>query len=586
MVSIPKKFDGGNGDGKNFARLFEHYGVSFGAPNGTEVLAEECPFCQKAKFYLDTATGQYKCFSEDECGAAGNEYTFIRWAYATALDNTTDADYQGLKASRDLPLQTLKRHGLAWDSFHGCWMIPDKSEAGEVLNITEFYPKTGKKLSLHCMDRRLYGRDQLSQDPTRLLFLCEGAFDAMALDHHLCEKKTRKRYDILAVPAAAIFKKSWLKYLEGRKVRLCLDNDNAGRKGQERIATMVREAKTKCKLFALDWPDGYPDGCDMRDLVDGGVNVVEFTNDHCKQVASGTWELVMVRGDRLKHDPPEWMWAGHIPFKSYTDLSGGIGSQKSMLMRDLAARGTTGRPMPNCTTAKPPFVVLYFTSEDPAGQIHDLFKLAGGDLAKLHVHDIVDDGNLEDLLDHLKEVEALINATGARLVVFDAFNSFFGGDPSTDANARRTLSGKLHSLARRTRACIAGIRNWGRVSIGTASQNAMGAISLSHVARCTMSSRKVDEDPEIPGMPPRQAPAPMVLPGSTWLRHPPTRFLLEFERVTGAPTPRPVPFVIHDRSTCEEDWHMRVIEWGLAADSPIVATLSAAMEKGSAKRSR
>src|SRR5262249_39714100 len=93
--------------------------------------------------------------------------------------------------------------------------------------------------------------------------------------------KTRKRYDLLAVPSANVFRPDWLKHLKGYKaVRLCLDNDDAGRKGQERIVKLDRDGKAGCKLFALRWPEGYPEKCDIRHLGSLSQFLFQEPKDH------------------------------------------------------------------------------------------------------------------------------------------------------------------------------------------------------------------------------------------------------------------------------------------------------------------
>ncbi|MBU0718577.1 MAG: AAA family ATPase, partial [Planctomycetes bacterium] len=376
-------------------------------------------------------------------------------------------------------------------------------------------------------------------DPERVLLVCEGPFDAIALDHFLRTNKTRARYDVLAVPGAAGFNKEWLKYLKSRTVRLLFDNDKAGRDGQQRIAKLVRDEKVDCRLSVLEWPSGYPDKCDIGDLIRDGVNVADFAREHCIKVTAGQRRILFLSGDAIPEEKVGWWWRGHIPFNTFVSLSGLMGTQKSAVVRDLAARGTAGLLMPNSTDAVPPFDVLYFTSEDSASRVRDLVRIHHGDVNRLHVHDIATSSEPLDILDCMADVEAGINSHGARVVIIDALNSFVGGEIGTDSKARRTLSGRLQSLARRTGACIIGIRNWGRAEGGTASQKALGATSLSDVARCVMNTREL----------------PPIGEGG------PRRFLLEFEKVSDAPKPKAVPYTVQDRSTGPSDSHLREIFW-------------------------
>jgi hypothetical protein len=552
-------------DKPTFQRLFEDFGVEFAGRSGDDARAVECPWCGGAKFYLNTKTGQYKCHNENSCGEQGNAYTFVRWVYAEILGRTTDAHYQELKAKRALPLQTLKYYGLAWDPGQGCWLVPYMSPAGEVMNLLRYWPGDGRKWVLPGLGQYLFGVDQLSADAEKTLFLCESAFDAMALHHHFCTHKSRGRYDLLAVPGALIFFPPWLDFLKDRDVRLCYDNDKAGREGQDKVAKLVREHKTPCKLSALDWPAGRPEGYDVADAVRDGEHLAEFTRRHCKRVLVGTKKILFVRGDEIASQRSEWFWKLRIPFSTFVSLSGDMGTLKSTIAKDLAARETAGLPMPLCEDgpARPPGNVLVFTSEDAAEEVKDVVALHGGDVKYLHVHDIVlDEDEPLDLLDCLEEIEGMINALRARLVIIDALNSFVGGDATSDAKARRTLSNRLQALARRTGACVIGLRNWGREDTGKASNNALGAVSLGHVSRCTINTRKLPPvDPDDPKEPPH--------------------YRLEFEKVSGCKQPESIPYLVEDHSTGDEDAHLRKILWGEE-----LPQLVAARRKAAAKAAR
>jgi len=544
-----------------FLRLFESLGVAFCWDGSKEARAEECPFCDGEKFSLNVETGQYCCHSANKCGQTGNAYTFVNHYYEKLLAMTSDADYQRLRDKRGLPLQTLKRHGLAWDAAHGCWLIPYKSKNGTVQNLTRYYPTDGRKLSLSGLPAQPYCIDQLSDDTHRRLLIVEGPWDCIAADQHFRSMKTRTRYDLLAVPSATIFKPEWSQHLSGRDVRICLDNDKAGRDGAKRIVSIVQQQKVPCGLRVLEWPPETPEKYDISDAIRDGVNIADFTREHCVKVSVGETRIAFVRGDAVAREPVSWMWEGRIQFGTFVSLSGQQGTQKSTIARDIIARATSGCPMPLCETGLEPFDVFGFTSEDSASRFCDGVRIHGGDLSRLHVHDIASGLDPVDLLARLEELEATINATRARLVVLDALNSFVGGDISTDSKARRTLSGRLQSLARRTGACIIGIRNWGRMDAGTASQRALGATSLSDVARCVMNTReKPPIDPHDPDSP--------------------RRFQLEFEKVSDAPKPASIGFSVKDLSTGPDDSHLRKIIWQKPiSDADVVAALS-----GSRKR--
>ena len=562
-------------------------GVSF-SRNGSanNFKAEECPFCGGGKFYVNADTGQYQCHNANSCGEKGNTVTFVRRHYELSLRQTTDDDYRRLKAKRGYALQTSKDHGLAWDRIGECWLIPYRNPSGEVVSLQRYYPDDGRKLWLPDLGSWLYGVDRLAEADDRAdktLFVCEGALDAIALDAHLTKCKVRKRYDVLAVPAANTFKPEWASFLAGYKeVRLCLDNDKAGRDGQERIARITREAKAGAKLLALRWPnvkeqsedgtekDKYPEGYDVSDLIRDGAGVVNFTKEHCVKVGAGERSIRFVRGDEVAVHKTEWFWPLRIPFGSFCSLSGEKGTGKSLLCKYLAARATKGEPLPDQTEGVRAFDVIYLTSEDSASQVVDLVKLHGGDDKRLHVHDVADADEMLDIIEAKEELEAEINSLGVRLVIVDALNSFAHGRIKSDSQARRTLTGPLQRLARRTGACIIGIRNWGRATEGTASQKALGATSLSDVARCTMNTVEVAGSAGEGGPDGR-------------------RFRLEFERISDAPPQKPVGFSVKDLSGgVREHAHRRQVVWEKAitpdARKRVVADVMAEVQKGGKKR--
>jgi hypothetical protein len=149
MGSIPrndrKKGAAGAEKEKDFLPLFQLLTAKMFNLNGDEAHADECPFCGKNKFYVNVRTGEYKCHSENACGAKGNATTLVRWYYKERLGETADEHYRLLRIKRGLPPQTAKRHGLAWDKYGECWLVAYRSAEGEVLNLTRYYPASGKK---------------------------------------------------------------------------------------------------------------------------------------------------------------------------------------------------------------------------------------------------------------------------------------------------------------------------------------------------------------------------------------------------------------------------------------------------------
>ena len=249
---------------KTYADIFSQFGVSFGPVSGDNALADACPFCGKDRFYLNVTTGQYDC---KKCHAQGNTTTYLTWLHRQFLAQTTNEHYLQLKAKRGIASQTLKLHELAYDASWDRWLIPFKSGQHKVANLQLYYPGKEKpnKFNLSKLPSALYGFDGLADaSKDKLVYLCEGPFDAIALDYSIGAKH-RDRYIVVATPGA--FKEQWVEHFRGFKVCALFDNDDGGKQHSERVRKLLGESKVAEELRLLKWPEGFRDGYDINDLV-------------------------------------------------------------------------------------------------------------------------------------------------------------------------------------------------------------------------------------------------------------------------------------------------------------------------------
>ncbi len=276
-----------NGRKHNYSDVFETFGVAFASVSGEEALAEECPFCGKDRFYLNVETGQYHC---KKCPAKGNITTYLTWQHQRCLEQTTTDHYLALKAKRGIASQTLKLHGLAYDAAGRRWLVPFKNGQGNVVNLQLYYPDRAKggplpnKVNLPGLPTALYGFDKLATaDKAKPVLICEGPFDAIALDYSI-GSANRPKYVIVATPGA--FKEVWAEEFRGRKVRCFYDNDEGGRGHTERVQKLLGESGVAAELRALKWPEGTPDGYDLNDLVRErpGKSVLGWLVNNCYEV--------------------------------------------------------------------------------------------------------------------------------------------------------------------------------------------------------------------------------------------------------------------------------------------------------------
>jgi hypothetical protein len=150
----------------------------------------------------------------------------------------------------------------------------------------------------------------------------------------------------------------------------------------------------------------------------------------------------LVSPTEISERPLQWLWPDHIPLGAVTVLDGDPGCGKSTITYDIAARVTTGRPMPNCETATiGPAGVIIIQGEDMAGQtVLPNLRAAGADLTKIKLLDrsrfIEDPLRLPNDLDVIRQAAIEVQA---KLAIIDPFTAFLAGNSNGDAAVRKAL---------------------------------------------------------------------------------------------------------------------------------------------------
>jgi hypothetical protein len=208
--------------------------------------------------------------------------------------------------------------------------------------------------------------------------------------------------------------------------------------------------------------------------------------------------------DTVAPEHVTWLWPGRIPFGKLTIIDGDPGLGKSLLTLDIAARVTTGRPMPDGTLPDldGPAAVVLISAEDGYGDtIRPRLDLAGADPARVvAITGIPDgaDGATGDrpvtLPDDLPQIEQVIIDYGARLVIYDPLMAFFGSDTNSyrDQDVRRALA-PLAAMLERTGAAGVIVRHLNKSASAHALYRGGGSIGIIGAAR---SGLLVAPDPE------------------------------------------------------------------------------------------
>ncbi len=209
--------------------------------------------------------------------------------------------------------------------------------------------------------------------------------------------------------------------------------------------------------------------------------------------------LRVTRLSEVKEESVRWLWRGRVPLGALTMLEGPPGVGKSTIAIDLAARLTTGRPMPGEATAvgNPAAVVLLTTEDNHASTVGPRVRSAGGNPHLVLNLTIPQPAGLDRELHFpadLPLLEASIVEHGALLVLVDPLVAFLDAEinPHLDKDVRRAL-GPFAAVAQRTGAACLFIRHLNKSHDDDPMTRGGGSIGFVAQAR---SGLLVNADPE------------------------------------------------------------------------------------------
>jgi len=354
---------------------------------------------------------------------------------------------------------------------------------------------------LHGADLPLYGINRLTAGPTVVLVEGERAAEALlAAGIQAVGTVTGASTTPSSTPLAE---------LAGRSVYLWPDNDAVGRDHMKRIAAILEQLGV-ASLHWIEPPADVPSGWDAADADPETVTELISTARHLTLIRgrSGGTERVVIRRPigarvvRMSEVIPEqvaWLWPGRIPAGKLTILDGDPGIGKSTISIDLAARVSTGRPMPGDTTSRPPAGVVLLSAEDGlADTIRPRLDAAGADAAHVvALAAIVNEEGIErlpSLPGDLARLEDTIRADDAALVVVDVLMAYLDGaiNAHRDHDVRGALA-QLAAVAEHTGAAILVLRHLTKATGGPAIHRGGGSIGIIGAAR---SALVVGRDPD------------------------------------------------------------------------------------------
>jgi len=200
-----------------------------------------------------------------------------------------------------------------------------------------------------------------------------------------------------------------------------------------------------------------------------------------------------------------WLWEDRIPFGNLTNLPGDPGLGKSLLLVDLAARVTTGKPMPFTLNfkRKPSSVLLLTGEDDLANTVKPRLIAAGADTNRVIVLEGIShqpDGQVTQMIsipDDIPMIKEQIIKYGVGLVIVDPINAFLADriNSNQDHSIRRALS-PLKMLAEETGVAIVTISHLNKNSRQDAQYRVNGSIGTIGASRSVLLVALDPEDEE------------------------------------------------------------------------------------------
>ncbi len=193
----------------------------------------------------------------------------------------------------------------------------------------------------------------------------------------------------------------------------------------------------------------------------------------------------------------KWLWPGRIPLGKLTILEGDPGLGKSTLCLDVAARVTTGSPMPDASPGVDGGVLLLTAEDGLADTVRPRAEAAGADLTRIKSLSMTLEGDFVSLPQDIDLLREAAMTMDAKLMVIDPLVAFLGEhfDAFKDQHMRRALA-PLASLAEDLDIAIVALRHLNKGEGRSALYRGGGSIGISAAARSVLL---VAKDPDNEG---------------------------------------------------------------------------------------
>src|SRR6266540_799922 len=156
-------------------RLYEMHGVVFTGEAENEAIGR-CPFTDREdKFYVNKLTGLWDSKTLEK---GGNPSTFLKLIANQYHKALTLARRRDLAIDRNLSSDTFRGWNLGWTGRQ--YTIPIRNANGTVTDVRLYKPRS-RVISTATAETGLLGAERLKDNPPATVYICEGEWDAIAL---------------------------------------------------------------------------------------------------------------------------------------------------------------------------------------------------------------------------------------------------------------------------------------------------------------------------------------------------------------------------------------------------------------------
>ena len=256
--------------------VFGQFGFREAQRSGDQSIGP-CPFCGDPKHFFINLSSDNKAWDCKKCGRSGGFRGFLEQIVETCAADFTGPAAARLCTSRGIAVDTLRKVRAGYHTPTRQYVLPVYSSEGKITTLKIYDLKTMRNAA-GCPGS-VYGMWSKRLNSADDVLLCEGEWDTLVA-REIIDKAAIRKTAAVGVPGAGTFKSEALPIFSGKNVYLLYDNDEAGRNGADKATRLLQSVARK--VFRLHWPEGMPEGFDLRDLYKQN-----------KKDAKATWEQFM-----------------------------------------------------------------------------------------------------------------------------------------------------------------------------------------------------------------------------------------------------------------------------------------------------